>query len=270
MPGTPLDEYMEEKQAAKEKRKANELSLWKRWKDNGEQPEHLKPLLKLYEPVLGQKMRAWRPPMVPESAYKAELQKHLINAFKVYDPSKGAAINTHVENRLKKAQRFGNRSANLAYIPEGQANLIGKIQRAQEVLEEQFGRPATTDEVAEHIGESPKRVGVVLKAVKRDVPMSRSGGENYDYSAGADHGGRQFEEQQIAVAQNILPKIFPNKPHLHAVFNYTFGTNGHPQVKNNKELAKKLGTTEQNASRWKTVMGNTLRKHMGLDEEDDE
>jgi DNA-directed RNA polymerase specialized sigma subunit len=264
----PLEDYKQSKEAEKAKRKKNELDLWQRWMDNGKKPEHLKPLLKLYEPVLAQKARQFRAKTVPESAFKAELQKHLINALEVYDPNRGAAINTHVENRLRKAMRYNNRYQNVAYIPEGQSGLIGALQRAQSELGEQLGREPTVNELSEHLGETPKRISTVLKAVKRDVPMSRSGGENYDYSGG-EHTGRQFEEQQIAVAQNILPEIFPNKPHLHATFNYVFGTNGYPKITHNGELAKKLGTTEQNSARWKTIVGDTLKKHMGLNAEED-
>ena len=267
----PLEEYEQEKLAAKEKRKADEVALWQKWKDNGQKPEHLVPLLKLYEPVFSQKMRQLKAPQVPASAFKSELQKLFIKQLQTYNPDKGAALNTHVEYGLRKAQRYNNRTQNLAYIPEGQAELIGPIQRAQSELSEQFGREPTTEEIADHIGEKPKRIDTVIKAIRRDIPMSHSGAEGeFDYSSSVDRAGRGFEEQQIAVAKNILPDIFPNKPHLVSVFNYTFGTNDHPQISKTKQLAKKMGTSESNISRWKTLVGNTLRKHLGLPDEGEE
>ena len=269
MPDTPLDEYMAEKVAAKEKRKADELALWHKWKDSNEAPKHLQPLLKLYEPLIAQKTRAWKAPMVPESAFKAELQTHLIRAFQNYDPTRGAAINTHVEKRLKKAMRYNNRFANLAYVPEGVSAQIGKLQKARDALTEDLGRDPTTEELSKHMGIPIKRLETVLNATRRDVPMGRSGGENYDYSAGGDATSRGFEEQQIAVAQNILGDIFPNKPDLHLVFHHTFGTDGHAKLTTG-QLAKRMNKTEPQISRMKTIMGDTLRKHMGLDEEDED
>jgi hypothetical protein len=263
----PFDEYMAEKAASVSKRKQQELDLWHQWKSNGEQPEHLQPLLKLYEPVVAQKIRKWKAPQVPESAFRAELQTHLIKALQTYDPSRGAALNTHVEARLPKAMRYNNRYQNLAYIPEGQSGHIGKIQRAQNQLTDELGRPPTTDELGDHLGMTPRRIDTILKSVKRDVPMGRSAGEEaFDYSAGADRTGRGFEEQQIAVAQHILPTIFPNQPHMHDLFHYTFGTNGYPQIQSTGDLAKRLNKSQSQVSRMKTQMGNTLRQHMGLDE----
>lgn len=265
---TPVDDYFQEKLAAKEQRKQNEIQLWQRWKGGGEKPEHLEPLMKLYEPVLANKVRQWKAPTVPASAFKAELQTHLIKAFQTYDPSRGTALNTHVEHRLPKAKRYNNRYQNLAYIPEGQSGQIGKIQKATDALKEELGRTPTTNELADHLGMAPRRIDTILKSVRRDIPMGRSAGaENFDYSIGAERTGRGFEEQQIAVAQHILPDIFPNKPEMHELFHYTFGTNGYPQIQRTGELAKKLGKSEPQISRMKTQMGNTLRQHMGLGEE---
>jgi DNA-directed RNA polymerase specialized sigma subunit len=277
----PVEDYVKEKTAAKEQRKKHELQLWQTWKEQGEQPNHLQPLLKLYEPLLAQKVRLWKAPQVPESAFKAELQTHLIKAFQGYDPARGAAINTHVEKRLEKAKRYNNRYQNLAYIPEGQSGMIGSIAKARDVLTDQFGRAPTTDEIADHLSLTPKRLDTILKSVKRDIPMGRSAGaESYDYAAAGDRVGRGFEEQQIAVAQHILPTIFPNKPEMHDLFHYTFGTNEYPQVHSTGDLAKRMGKSESQVSRMKTVMGDTLREHMGLpkrasasaqeDEEEDE
>lgn len=264
----PLEDYAQSKEAAKAQRKQDELTLWKKWQDHGQKPEHLQPLLKLYEPVIAQKVRAWKAPNVPESAFKAELQTHLIKAMQKFDPTRGAALNTWIEAGLPKAMRYNNRYQNLAYIPEGQSGQIGKLQRARDALTEDLGRPPTTQEISQHLGMPVKRIDTILKAVKRDVPMGRSGGENYDYTAGAEHTTRGFEDQQIAVAQNILPEIFPGKPDMHLVFHHTFGTEGHAKLTTG-QLAKKLGKTEPQISRMKTTMGNTLRHHMGLDEQDD-
>ena len=265
---TPVDDYFQEKTSAKEQRKKHELDLWHRWKTEGQQPEHLKPLLDLYEPVIATKVRQWKAPTVPESAFRAELKSHIVKAFDSFDPNRGAALNTHVEARLPKAMRYNNRYQNLQYLPEGQSGQIGKIQKARDQLQEDLGRHPTTDELADHLGMTPRRIDTILKGVKRDIPMSRSGGsESYDYAAGGDHTGRQFEEQQIAVAQNVLHDIFPKNPDMHALFHYTFGTSGFPQVHSTGELAKRMGKSESQISRMKTQMGTTLRKHMGLDEE---
>lgn len=273
----PVTDYFETKEAAKTERKKNEIDIWQHWMNNGQKPEHLQPLLKLYEPVIGQHMKK-RPPMVQPSVYKAELQTQLIKAFKTYNPEKGAALNTHADWQLRKALRYGGRHANLGYIPEGQQALIGPITKAQNILTEELGREPTVEEIHAHLQADPdkdfrkvtvKRIQTVQDALFKDIPMSHSAGpEHYDYSAGENSPTHDFEDQQIAVAQNILPDIFPNNPLMHRLFDHTFGTNGAPKITSTGQLAKTLGKSQSQISRMKTQMGATLRKHMGLDEDE--
>lgn len=267
----PLEAFFGQKTAEGTKRKEHEIALWQKWKDEGHKPEHLEPLLKLYEPVFNKKMSAWKAPMIPEAAFKGELQKHAINAFYSYDPSK-AALNTHVENTLRKALRFVNKHQNTAYIPEEKSRYIGDIRRAQDALTDELNREPTHDEIHAHMLKdpdkdfrklTPKRIGEIIKAQRRDVPAGMFGGaEEFDYSAGSNVGGRAFEQQQIETAANILPTLFPNKPDMHQLFHYTFGTGGYPQITRTGALAKKMGKSESQIARMKTQMGDTLKPYM--------
>jgi DNA-directed RNA polymerase specialized sigma subunit len=267
----PLIDYEQTKEAAKADRKEKEMELWRRWKQT-KKPEHLEPLLQAYEPLIGMKMRAWRAPhAAPESAFKADLQTHLIKAFESYDPSRGASLNTHVHIRLQKSKRYNLKNQNMAYIPAGQASLITPIARAKEELTEQYGREPSSSEIATHLqsfGEkdfgkiTAKRVDTVLKAQRRDVPASSL--------EGLDEHFPSFEEEQIAVASKVLPDIFPGKEDLHRLFNHTFGTNGFQQIRATSQLAKKMGKTDQQISHMKTQMGGTLKRFMGYDPEDEE
>lgn len=262
MAKNPIEEYQETKEAARSARKQNEIDLWHRWKTQGQQPEHLQPLLKLYEPNLRFKVKQWKAPNVSEAAFRLELQDHLINSFKTFDPNKGAALNTWVEGRLKKAQRYNIRNQNLAYIPEGQVSKISPIDRARDHLTEELGRMPTAQEISEHINDpslTPKRVDTVLRSQRKDIPGSALGGEG-----GSEGRQSSYEEQQLEVAKNMLHVLFPNKPEIHTVFNYTFGMNDHPQILSTGELARKMGKSEPQIARMKTQMGNTLKQYMGL------
>jgi DNA-directed RNA polymerase specialized sigma subunit len=154
------------------------------------------------------------------------------------------------------------------YIPEGVSGQIGKLQKARDVLSEDLGRMPTTQELSQHMGLPAKRIDTILNSVKADIPMSSATDEGFDYGAG-EGVGRGFEDQQIAVASSILPKIFPNKPEFHTLFHYTFGTNDHPKISSTTALAKKMGKSQSQISRMKTTMGQVLRKHMGLEDDDD-
>lgn len=255
----PIDKYVKTKEAARTARKQNEIDLWQHWKKNGEKPEHLEPLLKLYDPNLDFKAKMWKAPTVPKSAFKLELQDHLIKAFQSFDPDRNVALNTHVEMRLHKAKRYNVKNQNLAYIPEGQVSYISKINKAHDTLSEEYGRPPTSTEIADHLGMTPKRVETIQRAIRKDIP-----GSTFESEPPETLRRTSYEEQQIAVASGILPHIFPDKPEMHTLFNYTFGTNEHPRVTSTNELAKKMGKSPSQISRMKTTMGNHLKDKMGL------
>lgn len=253
----PVSDFLSLKFAFADSRKERELELWRQWKAGGKKPDDLDPLLKLYQPVLNQKVVQWKAPAIPASAFRAELQTHLIKAFDKYDPTRGAALNTHVEIHLQKAKRYNNRYQNLAYIPEGQASQIGRINKAHDQLSEDLGHAPSYEEIGKHLGMSAARVETIQKARVKDIRAS-------DFEADPTERGTSYEDQSLAVAKNILPQLFPDKPELHELFHYTFGTGGYPQVSSTTELARRMGKSQSQISRMKTHMGNTLKERMGL------
>jgi len=267
----PAEEYFTAKEAAKEDRKKKELDLWHHWKNNGMQPQHLEPLLTMYGGTIAQKVKLWKAPRVPEAAFKLKLHEHMVDAFKTYDPNRGAALNTWVEGRLQKAKRFNARHQNIAYIPEGQIEHITPINKAIDHLTEELGREPTNAEISEHLNMQPgvrspltaKRVETIRQAQRKDIPSSA-------FESDPTPKGTNFEESQIEVASQVLPSLFPGKPEFHSLFNHIYGTNGHEKITSTTELAKKLGKNQQQIARMKTTLGNTLASSMGLRPEEED
>jgi DNA-directed RNA polymerase specialized sigma subunit len=257
----PIDEYLMAKTSARSQRAQNELHLWQKWKDSGEHPDHLQPLLEIYEPNLNYKAstRGWRAPNVPQAAFKLELQDHLIKAFQTYDPNRGAALNTHVETRLQKAKRYNVKNQNMAYIPEGQVKEISKIQQAHDHLSQELGRPPTHEEIADYTGLRPKQVETIQRARRKDIPGSMFESDPLETQRRAS-----YEEQQIHVVANTLPQMFPNKPEMHTLFNHIFGMNDHEKITSTGQLAKKMNKNQSQIARMKTQLGSTLQKQFGL------
>ena len=255
----PLDAYLKTKTAARTQRAQNEHALWEKWKASGEHPDHLQPLLEAYDPNLSYKAKQWKAPTVPASAFKLELQSHLIKAFKTYDPTKGAALNTHVEIRLQKAKRYNGKNQNMAYIPEGQTKEISKITQAHDHLSEELGRAPTPTEIADYSGLKPKQVETIQRAMRRDIP-----GSMFESDPQETQRRGSYEEQQIHVVANTLPQMFPNKPEMHTLFNHIFGTNDHEKITSTGALAKQMGKNQSQIARMKTQLGTHLQKQFGL------
>jgi RNA polymerase primary sigma factor len=241
----PVDDLLLTKKAELQKKRKEELGYLETWRSNGKQPEHLEPLLKAYEPLVNQKIRLWKAPAVPEAAFRAELQKHLIKSFETFQPNRGVQLNTWVENNLRKAKRYNTRFQNIGYIPEGQARYIGPIQKAQNELSEQFGRDPTADEIADHLGMPPKRVARIMQSQRRDIPASA-------FETDPTEMALQRDDEVLS----LLP--FNLTPDERKVFNHLFGLEGHAQIRSTNELAKKLNKSPSQISRLRTSI---LRKY---------
>ena len=234
----PLDDFLQDANQTFSKRQRNELTQLSDWRKSDYNPEQLRPLLKAYEPVINKRMAQWKAPAVPEDAFRAELQQHFVTALKTYDPTKGAALPTHIENHLRKAQRYNMKYQNVGYIPEAKASKIGAIDRTKNALTESLGRAPTYDEIAEELQMNPKHVQKIeaarVKAIKDSV-----------FAEGDDP--TEFQASQDKEILALLPYRLTEKERL--VFNHLYGLEGAPQIQSGNQLAKRLGMSPSDISR---------------------
>lgn len=249
----PAEDFLEQKTKLAAERAAGDLKLWKDWHEGGRTPDLLQPLMQRYQPLINRKEKEWRAPAVAPAAFKAELQKHFIGAVQTFDPDRGVALNTHVQNRIQKAKRFNAKHQNIGYIPEGQAKNIGPLQQAQNELTEQFGRAPTPQELGEHLDMPTNKVNSLMKALRKDVPSS---------SFETDPAG--FATSREADVVRLMQK----RPHEYLtpdeaqVFNHIFGANGARKITDTTTLASTLGHSQPKISRLKTSIADKIKKNM--------
>jgi len=211
---------------------------WEQWRKNPT-PKQLDPLLKRFDPLINQKVRQWKAPNVQESALRAHMMGQAIKAFETYDPSRGASLNTHVGNRLKKSLRFVYRTQNLAAIPEPKTRLIGSINSAREQLKEDLGRDPTHLEIGQQLNISAKMVKDVQKAQMKDVV-----GSSFESDPNPKASPRSQE-----VLSLLRPTLTPEEQE---VFDHVFGYGGRQTITSTNKLADKLGKSPSQVSRLKT------------------
>jgi len=242
-----VEDFLEFQEKEAQVRAQRDLQYWQQWKEGGKRPEHLEPLLKVYQPRFNQKVQQWKPPAIPEAAFRAELHRNFIQALETYNPNKGASVSTHVENRLQKTKRFVGKHQNIGYIPEGQARYIGTIQRAQDELTEEFGRAPSDAEIGRHIGLPIKRVKTIRAAMVRDIPSSMF---ESDPTARASR-----REQEVL---SLLPTAL--KPDELEVFNHVYGREGRSKITSTNALAARLGKSPSQISRIKTRIARKYKQ----------
>lgn len=252
---TPVDDALEAKHKLAEERRAEEHQMWEQWRADPT-PENIHPLMQRFEPVFRQKSKMWRAPHVNEPAFKANLKLQAIDAFKTYDPSRGTALRTHLENRLKKAMRFNAQQQNLARIPEAKTYQIDPIRRAQDELREEYGRDPTPAEISEFLNPmmstrkklTPQKVEQIQAAQVRDI-MS----EPFE----TDPVPKVIARERQVVSL-LRPALTSDQQ---VVFDHLYGLNGRPQVTSTGQLAKILGKSPSQISRLRTGIFQTFQRY---------
>ena len=216
-----------------------EIEMWHHWNDNGRKPEHMKPLLDAYKPMIQSKARVWTKSQVemPTSAIEAEYKKHFVNAMKTYNPDKGAQLNTWVDWHLKKSSRYMKTYQNLAKMPERNIGAIRKFDEAKFELTQLHGFEPDTHELADHLGWPHRRVAQMSKERRKDLPLSGFMQDPCEVS-------NPKELEAIHALQYDSRLSHEDR----AVYEYTFGMNGKPVLKPG-DIAKKTKLHPSKVSR---------------------
>lgn len=107
--------------------------------------------------------------VLPQATLNAYGNHYAKEAFKSYDPSKGASINTHLYNNISQLSRLVYQHQNVSGIPEHLIQMIGKVKQAQNHLSDEFGRDPTTHEVADYMHLPLAHIAKVIKFQRADL-----------------------------------------------------------------------------------------------------
>lgn len=250
-----LDEFLEldivkeamaaakKKQPSKEQLKVTqrkEIDLWHQWNNNGRTPEHMKPLLDSFKPVLQTEANKWRGVEIPKSAINAEMRKQFVHAVKTFDPNhpKKTQLGSWIRTNLTKSSRFMKTYQNIGKIPEGNISKIREFKLAKESLFNIHGYEPDTKTLADHLKWPHKRVIQLQKELRDDLPVSGfPGGDPTEVLA-----PRELEAIKILQYDKRL------STDERTVYEYTFGINGRPCLQPG-QIAKKTGLHPSKISR---------------------
>lgn len=233
------------------KTQIKELDLWKKWKENGENPEDLKPLLHSFRPLIRKHANFWanRADLPPQSVHVA-FQKQFVSALQTYDPNKGAKLGSWVTTNLSKgkAQRWVSTYQDPLRVQENRYYKTGIWDNAYATLKDQLDRDPTTREMAEKLGWSESETGR-MEAEKRGTVFGVSSG--FDPTSVAP----SKESEALKLVRYTLTPDELN------VFDHLGGYYGKPQLRPG-EIAKKFGFSPSKVTRIKNSITKKLEEYL--------
>jgi len=241
-----------EKEAAKRKGglELEDFQLWKEWRDSGEDPDKLRPLMGQFRGMIRQGVNRWSSIDMPPAVIQAEHNKQFLRALRTYDPEKGK-LGTWVGSHLKKApQRFLTTYQNPARIVETRTGAKrGIFDSAVATLDDQLGREPTSQELSEHLSWS-------LPEVER----AQAEGRKAFYTSGTPFGldpATNMPSRATEIARFIKAELTPEES---LVWEYTTGDGGKTQLKPG-EIAIRLGMSPSKVSRLRNSITEKIKKY---------
>ena len=223
-------------------RQQQDLELWRQWK-RSKRSDVLEKLLTRLQPLIYREVSKWQS-TVPPAALESKGRMLTVQALDEYDPTRGAAIGTHVTSRLRKLSRHAYPYQNVARLPENKQLLFNTYTVAQNRLLDEHGREPTTDELADELKWSSKKV--------KDF-RSSFGRRELVESEGAFLEGSESESLLVDFFYHGLA------PKDKLLFEDITGYGGKP-VKSNAQLRRKYDLTQGQLSYKKRKFTQKLRE----------
>lgn len=260
MSDNPLDDYIHEKEKVAAARNAADMAAFDTWQQDPNK-KNTSDLLKRFNSEFGKRVSVWKARGVNEAAFKADLKKNALTAFETFDPNRGAQLRTHVNNMLRRSQRFNAKYQNLAFIPEEKQALITPVKQAIDYLHQESGTKPSNTQVAKYLSQNehmlPKRVrgkmdaklvGIVQDYQIKDIPGSA-------FESDPTPKAMSFQRETLDLLRPAL------QGDEQIVFDYMFGKNGKMKTESTGAIATAMGKSPSQISRLKKRIEATYSKY---------
>lgn len=231
--------------------KEKDIELWEAYK-RFPGPATLAPLMRQLDPVIQNEVNKWAG-AIARPVLEAKGKALALEAIKSYDPNAGAALATHVTNRLLKLSRTVYSHQDAVRIPEHKKLKVNAYFGAVKELRTEFGREPTSIEVADHMAWSPGLVSQIEAAIAPELIESE------------DMGAGLFETQSMWAPNSddgLVELIyFDLDPTDKLIFEHSTGYSGRP-ILSNPDLMAKTGLTQGQLSYRKKKLIDRIQRDL--------
>lgn len=215
-------------------RAEQDIALWRMWKKNPTDA-NLNALLQQVNPLVQREVQKWSGTLA-RPLLETEGKRLAVEAFRSYDPTKGAGLGTHTANQLLKMSRLSYANQNIARLPENKMLMFHSYNLAHSELQDSLGRAPTADELADHLGWSIPHLTDFRKQIGRQE-LLESGGN----ATGEGNAGTLFDADETDHIVDFMHHDLP--PVQKQIFEHLTGYGG-AKILSNQEIQKKLKLTQ--------------------------
>jgi DNA-directed RNA polymerase specialized sigma subunit len=139
------------------------------WQRN-QSPANMDRLLQAAKPTIGKALSSFAG---GDKAMTARAKRLVVDAVKMFDPKRGAKLNTHLMIRLQPLQREYTNRSSIFSVPERVQLDRFRLEQSELALTDELGREPSDDELADYTGFSTRRIAHVRKFARRGYAESQ-------------------------------------------------------------------------------------------------
>lgn len=224
-----------------------DIELWHQW-NKTKSPTDMERLLKELNPLIQAEVNR-RAGTLARPLLELQAKTLASKAIQNYDPNRGVRLSTHVTNQLQKLSRVNYAHQNAARIPEHSMLQYHSYNIAKEDFEAEHGREPTSQEMADQLKWSPKKVEQFQTQFgKAELLESRE------------------SPTELFVPHHYDPRIdyvyYSMSPEQQKIFEHSTGYNGAKKL-SNREIMNKLNLTQGRLSYQKNKIRKMLEEASG-------
>lgn len=220
-----------------------DLELWTKW-NSSKSSIDLEALVKQLNPLIQAEVNR-RAGTLARPMLETQAKVLTVKALHNFDPKRGVKLSTHVTNQLQKLSRVNYAHQNAARIPEHSMLQFHTFNIAKEDFRTDHGREPTTEELADSLKWSPRKIEQFQTQFNRPELL-----ESKD--SPSDLFVPHAHDPRLSYAYHSM------SPRQQKIFEYSTGYNGSPQLSNTK-IMKELGITQGVLSYEKSKIKDMLK-----------
>ncbi len=192
-------------------------------------------VLRAVKPIMESALRTYGGGQ-PSPTLRSKAKVMTLEGVSRYDPNRGVKLRTWLMTHLKGLQRAGVQESQSVHIPERILLDQGRMRTGEADLRDRLGREPSSQELADHVGLSIKRIAKIRQAQpgyaeSSLVTNTEDGGQEQASPAVVSHSGedswREFIYHDLG-------------PVDQAIMEHSLGLHGRPAIQK-REIAQKLG-----------------------------
>lgn len=149
-------------------------ALWQQWRDDP-QDDHFDAVLSGLKPTINVALASRG--NAGDPVIRAHARAIAGDAIRTYNPESGASLPTWVSQQMIRLKRIQRNTGNVVRLPERMVLDALEIERVKREWEDQHGEEPSVEDLARGANMSRKRVGSVLRAVRK-TPTEEAIGES--------------------------------------------------------------------------------------------